>query len=222
MIRVKQGRDALANPHLTRQGGVMGFILTYLTPRIILNRAEARHLIVNKRREVFKMTRADLFREYARVIEMCDDGGLVANDILKCVRVYGAAYLDYKADYPFVSDLASDLVEFEAECFTFALYIVENKPVFAGDYLYTPCGTRFRFGEIFRNENGIFLCEKGYSIHMRGISTSRPSLTPPLQKTSNLKILFNGEVVVDQEISVGITYSAPDNCPLYYMMRIRE
>ena len=48
MIRVKQGRAALANPHLTRQGGVMGFILTYLTPRIIFNRAEARHLIVNK------------------------------------------------------------------------------------------------------------------------------------------------------------------------------
>jgi len=70
------------------------------------------------------MTRADLFREYARVIEMCE-GTTV--DPVECVSFRGTDIRVNKQYYTFSA---------RPELYTFALCIVENKPVFAGDVLY--------------------------------------------------------------------------------------
>lgn len=70
------------------------------------------------------MTRASLFREYARVIEMCDGLDVDPN---ACVRGGGTSSSFEKAGTP----------AFTSNCeYTFALCILENKPVFAGDRLY--------------------------------------------------------------------------------------
>lgn len=78
------------------------------------------------------MTRADLYREYARVIEMCDAAHLPADKVKTAIRLDG---LDLSAhDF---EELYQLLHQCAVERFSFALGILENKPVFAGDILYS-------------------------------------------------------------------------------------
>lgn len=74
------------------------------------------------------MTRADLFREYARIIEMCDAAKLPAITALSCVRITD------KKDFDF-EELHRAFHEYACDRFDFALCIIENKPVFPGDEL---------------------------------------------------------------------------------------
>lgn len=69
------------------------------------------------------MKRSDLYREYARVIDMCGDTSV---DLELCVRLNGFS-----------------VREPNFKCsgqYTFALAIVEDKPVFATDVLYASWG----------------------------------------------------------------------------------
>jgi len=70
--------------------------------------------------------KSDLYREYARVIDMCEGTGLEQFD---CMKYMGRIYRDHNGSRnPSFDRPASE--------FSFALAIVEGKPVFEGDVLY--------------------------------------------------------------------------------------
>jgi len=70
--------------------------------------------------------KSDLYREYARVIDMCEGTGLEQFD---CMKYMGCIYRDHNGSRnPSFDRPASE--------FSFALAIVEGKPVFEGDVLY--------------------------------------------------------------------------------------
>ena len=67
------------------------------------------------------MKRSDLFREYARVIDMCEGTGI-------------AAYKGVKQNREVLCDHAR--LDRDPDTYTFAIGICEGKPVFAGDVLW--------------------------------------------------------------------------------------
>jgi hypothetical protein len=95
------------------------------------------------------MTRAQLFREYARVIEMCEGTSVNPNE---CVKVRGQVWsnvaLYFKGvprDFLTFTDTPTD--------YTFALCIVEDKPVFAGDKMYRL--VKIQIGDVIYNHGEI-------------------------------------------------------------------
>jgi len=66
--------------------------------------------------------RSDLFREYARVIDMCEGTGVEPHG---CLKIGGEPCLIM---YPRFDD--------NCACYDFAVAILEGKPVFMGDVLY--------------------------------------------------------------------------------------
>lgn len=68
--------------------------------------------------------RSDLFREYARVIDMCEDTEI---NIDSCVKICGKIDLDPWKAYAFTLNPKS---------YDFAVAILEGKPVFVGDKVY--------------------------------------------------------------------------------------
>ena len=71
------------------------------------------------------MKRSDLFREYARVIDMCEGTEV---DLSRCVKVDGKEWGRIA-----IHDIKFDTLP---EYYDFALAIVEGKPVFKGDKIY--------------------------------------------------------------------------------------
>ena len=69
------------------------------------------------------MKRSDLFREYARVIDMCEGTKI---DPMMCVKIRGY-FIDFGCDMVFDGNVSD---------YTFAIGICEGKPVFAGDKLW--------------------------------------------------------------------------------------
>ena len=79
------------------------------------------------------MKKSDLYREYARVIDMCEGTGLEQFD---CMKYMGCIYRDHNGSKnPSFDRPASE--------FSFALAIVEGKPVFEGDVLYDSKGNKY-------------------------------------------------------------------------------
>ncbi len=68
-------------------------------------------------------TRADLHREYARVIDMCEGTELQPNE---CVKIAGIGTVTFK----------NPCFDNTPQVYRFALAIAEGKPVFLGDELY--------------------------------------------------------------------------------------
>jgi len=70
--------------------------------------------------------RSDLFRQYARVIDMCEGTNVNALDCIKF------------NDRPLVERNKSNEPEFilDPSCYDFAIAILEGKPLFAGDTVY--------------------------------------------------------------------------------------
>jgi len=78
--------------------------------------------------------RSDLFREYARVIDMCEGTGV---DPYECVGC-GMSLCD---DEPtFMSDPGN---------YTFAVAILEGRPVFAGDEVYLKDGRKYDWNAVW-------------------------------------------------------------------------
>lgn len=77
--------------------------------------------------------RSDLFREYARVIDICEGAGVTPN---ACVRFDGTPWLDVNRD---------EDPEFDSplKFYTFAVAILEGKPVFVGDEVYLKDGRMY-------------------------------------------------------------------------------
>ncbi len=75
------------------------------------------------------MKQSDFYREIARVIDLCEGTELKYWESIK--------YKGKTCDYHFANNFSESwsLVDF-----TLALAIIENKPVFAGDYLYNISG----------------------------------------------------------------------------------
>ena len=77
------------------------------------------------------MKKSDLYREYARVIDMCEGAGIDPRLCWKCLGVIQSC---------------SPLLNATPEEYEFALAIVEGKPVFVGDVLYDSSGFRCTIG----------------------------------------------------------------------------
>lgn len=76
------------------------------------------------------MKRSDLFREYARVIDMCEGTGVSPQ---KCVRSYQVGHGDSSITFP---DGFNPGFTDAPNNYEFALAILEGKPVFKGDGIY--------------------------------------------------------------------------------------
>ena len=68
------------------------------------------------------MKKSDLFREWARVIDMCEGTGV---EPIECLRIDGTPC---RLKNPRFND--------DPECYTFAVSILEGKPLFVGDEVY--------------------------------------------------------------------------------------
>jgi hypothetical protein len=148
------------------------------------------------------MTRADLYREYARVIEMCDASKLPANSVLSCVRVSG------KKDFDF-EELQMYLHGFAVSSFIFALFILENKPVFAGDKLfyngYELTVTGMRDGRV------LFNWELGDDVLNLEFALCNFSWNPPIPKTRRIRIYSDEICMMDFNLVRGDTAVGPMN-----------
>ena len=67
-------------------------------------------------------TRADCFREYARVIEMCEAAGVSTEGCVTCNGLIGGSLYSFNAD---------------PKRYEFARCIIDGVPVFDGDVVYT-------------------------------------------------------------------------------------
>ena len=74
------------------------------------------------------MKRSDLFREYARVIDMCEGTGI-------------AEYKGVKQNHEVLCDHAR--FDRNPDTYAFAIGMCEGKPVFAGDTLYDSSGNEW-------------------------------------------------------------------------------
>lgn len=92
------------------------------------------------------MKKSDLFREYARVIDLCEGTKVKP---WECVRIDNGIYHTYK-DHPSFNT--------EPERYTFALAIVDDRPVFKNDYIYVGlCGDKYSANkELFYMYRGNF------------------------------------------------------------------
>jgi len=94
-------------------------------------------------------TRADLFEAAAKMVRMCDDAGIGQVWKWNGTKTQGGTVL----------------LHLDIDSYEFPLAIVEGKPVFVGDELYSK-GSKFVVGELI---DGYF-CEFGYRIKGHGIS----------------------------------------------------
>jgi len=74
--------------------------------------------------------RSDLFREYARVIDMCEGTEVTAK---QCVRIHQQGHGD---TFMAISEGYSPEFTDPPNNYTFAVAILEGKPVFMGDVVY--------------------------------------------------------------------------------------
>jgi len=113
-------------------------------------------------------TKADLFREYARVIDMCEGTKVKP---CACVKVNGFALASEPPSEPqcYFDEMYSNLFEF-------ALAIVENRPVFKGDYIYLGIGLN---GDKYSVNKAFFETYKGHKF----------SWNPPKPKTVMVEML---------------------------------
>jgi hypothetical protein len=114
------------------------------------------------------MKKSDLHREYARVIDMCE---LTSVNPLSCIKLGGIV-----CALPEIYFTDKNI-----DTYTFAIAIVEDRPVFVGDELYWKSGNNSKYkikaikddGWLVTDDNGIF--------HIMGASWN-----PPKPKTFNL------------------------------------
>lgn len=87
------------------------------------------------------MKRSDLFREYARVIDMCEGTEV---DPSRCVKVDGKEW----------GRIAIRGIKFDSlpESYDFALAIVEGKPVFKGDEVYLKDGRKYDWDVVWMGQ----------------------------------------------------------------------
>ena len=90
-----------------------------------------------------EMKRSDLFREWARVIDMCEGTGL---DPIECLRIDGIP-----------CHLKNPLFNDDPECYVFAVAILEGKPLFVGDEVYWKSA-----GKKFDWDKGLFHAAASY------------------------------------------------------------
>lgn len=83
-------------------------------------------------------TRSDLFREYARILDMCEGTNI---NPFSCIK-YASTILDARPTF------TGDIILYD-----FAVAIVENKPVFVGDTLYHKNGSSYRVESIEKHAN---------------------------------------------------------------------
>lgn len=89
------------------------------------------------------MKRSDLFREYARVIDMCEGTEV---HTFSCIRLGGHAYRRFD------SDEVDPVFECRPEDYDFALAIVEGKPVFKGDEVYLKDGRKYDWNGVWMGQ----------------------------------------------------------------------
>lgn len=103
------------------------------------------------------MRKSDLYREWARVLDMCEGSNVDPGD---CWRIEG------EQSYPFPT---TPKFTRNPECYSFAVAIVEDKPLFVGDELYWKSdGLRFNW------HKGLF---ENYSEYQRWLSWQPPKKT---------------------------------------------
>ena len=117
---------------------------------------------------------ADLHEQYARVIRMCV-GTKVRPE--KCVKFSGQSWLH---DWAFTSNPAE---------YSFALAIVEDRPVFEGDVLYDDLGIARTVSSYVGDPNFIQICHDFIKQAHRSFPIANLSWNPPKKKTFTL----NGE-----------------------------
>lgn len=145
--------------------------------------------------------KSDLYREYARVIDMCNENESTLHAKLhanECVKYYG----HYISAHPLFND--------KPENYDFAIAIVEGMPVFVGDVLWDRC-FRFRVSGI---KNGILFGSNIDGLIHIEISPESCSWSPPKPKT----FMLNG---VEFELPVGGAYST-FICGLEYKFSSKE
>jgi len=93
------------------------------------------------------MKKSDLYREYARVIDMCEGTNIKP---IMCVLIRGELlYTPPYHDYLGPQFSAKILIDADPNDHSFALCLVEGKPVFKGNTLYLKCdGMPLNSGEI--------------------------------------------------------------------------
>jgi hypothetical protein len=166
------------------------------------------------------MTRADLFREYARVIEMCSVPGCTV-DPDDCVRCLDKPISYYKTDSGFSWNFRNGVG------YTFALCIVEDKPVFADDVLYIR-GHSVTVDKMI----GELLCGKytgigGHVYDMRysNVLNNSWSWNPPTPLTRRVRIYVDDKQVIDFDCARGVTANFPDlayNCDMDFVVRWKK
>lgn len=151
------------------------------------------------------MTRADLFREYARIIEMCDVAKLPARFVWDCIRLDGVNFYDaYMGD---VDYLYRFFHEYAIDRFTFALCLLENKPVFEGDVLYCGIHSGKAVGSYISDDCERILimnCDDGVPL---ADVLYRFSRTPPAPPSRHVQILVDGVMRSDFILARGVTYT---------------
>ena len=91
------------------------------------------------------MKKSDLYREYARIVDMCESTNIKPKE---CVKHGGFTLSRYDKDFNHLPD-----------SYSFAIAIVEGMPVFEGDVLYGPDGIKFTVNSLHcRRYTGYALC----------------------------------------------------------------
>jgi len=136
-------------------------------------------------------TQADCFRELARVMDMCDGANVQLND---CIRVEGKTYeIDHTAPFFQYPDMWS-----------FAIAIVEDKPVFIGDTIYNAPGSEMKVLRLHEAKNALIGAHQGtaaeYIEYIHACSWNPPAPKKPTE--------------IDIRISVEVAefYSAKTKC----------
>jgi len=149
------------------------------------------------------MTRAHLFREYARIIEMCEGSDVHPTE---CVKVNGIAWSGISARCAPNSRKGDIAFDVDPKIYTFALFILENKPVFAGDNLYlrddeiNVTGTR-------NGESMLFNWKLGDDAI--SLDNSVVSWNPPAPKTRRVRIYSDENLLIDFDMEHGNTAVFP-------------
>jgi len=130
------------------------------------------------------MKRSDLYREWARVLDMCEGVDVAPN---ACVRFAGTELLD------------PSLFNANPEQYSFALAIVEGRPVFAGDVLYCEDSTTIVVRGADKSGRLIADCDNGatnalYTIEFISRNPPAPIIKPAPKFQLGERVLYrNGD-----------------------------